>query len=146
MQNRNSETVPKPTSTKTLSEPHPRWVGTVSDSLRDYLRIILARKWIVLFIFLASIGATFYYLKTATPVYETQVVIMREDGELSTSIMEITPFVPKESLRSHMMLLKSSSSVAEIKEQLKNSYQLEVTFPQIGIIFHWITMEMILLS
>jgi len=142
MQNHSSETTHKPTSTKSLSRPNgtAQSVVRTSYSLRDYLRIVLARKWIVLFIFLASIAATFYYLETVTPVYRTEVVIMREDGEqLPASIMEITPFAPKESLRSHMMLLKSSSSVAKIKERLKNNYSpplegqgwVEVTVPQI---------------
>jgi Mrp family chromosome partitioning ATPase/uncharacterized protein involved in exopolysaccharide biosynthesis len=124
MQNQSSETRYKPTSTQ----------GTIrtSYSLRDYLRIVLARKWIVLFIFLASIGATFYYLETATPVYQTQVLIMREETEqLPASIMELTPFAPKESLKSYMVLLKSSSSVSDIKERIKNEYQLELTAPRI---------------
>jgi capsular exopolysaccharide synthesis family protein len=130
MQNQYSETRYKQTSTqRTKAGTVP--VGT-SYSLRDYIRIVLARKWIVLFIFLASVGATFYYLKTATPVYQTHVLIMREEMEqLPASILELGPFAPKESLKSHTALLKSSSSVAEIKDSLKDKYHLYVTVPQI---------------
>ena len=97
-----------------------------SRSLRDYVRIVLARKWIVLLIFLASLGATFYYLKTATPVYQTQVVIMRERTEqIPSTIIGIPLEREKESLSGHMELLESTSSIVEIKKLLKANYNLE---------------------
>ena len=127
MRSRTTETIHK----SEIRNPKSEIRVATSFSLRDYLRIILVRKWIVLLIFLASLGATFYYLKTATPIYQTQVLIMREEAEqLPASILGIA-FTPRESLRSHMRLLGSSSSVADIKERLKNKYQLEVTVPQI---------------
>jgi uncharacterized protein involved in exopolysaccharide biosynthesis/Mrp family chromosome partitioning ATPase len=95
-------------------------------SLRDYVRIVLARKWIVLFIFLASIGAIFYYLKTATPVYQTQVVIMRENAkQLPSTIIGIPLEKEEESISGHVELLESASSIAEITKLLKVNYNLE---------------------
>ena len=95
-------------------------------SLRDYVRIVIARKWIVLLIFFASLGATFYYLNTATPVYQAQAVIMRENaGQLPSTIIGIPLEKENESLSGHMELLESTSSIAEIKKLLKENYDLE---------------------
>lgn len=104
-----------------------------SLSLRDYVRIVLSRKWIVTSIFLLTLFATFYYLKTTEPVYQTQVVMMEEEPKSFTSFIEDMPTLKssRQSVGYHIELLLSSSSVFEIKRKLKEEYGEEFDERQI---------------
>ena len=82
--------------TETKYQPKPE------VNLRDYVRIVLARKWLVFLIFLAVFGASIYYIKRATLVYETRAALMREQtdkipaniiGLSGRGINTCTPFV-----------------------------------------------------
>ena len=101
-------------------------------SLRDYVRIVLVRKWVVLFIFVAFVGASIYYIKTTPPVYESVVLLMRSTTpeSLPASIIGL-PVAPEVWDKSQELLLKSSSSVAEIKGQLQAKYNLELEIEHI---------------
>ena len=99
-------------------------------NLRDYVRIVLSRKWIVLLIFLITCSATAYYIKRATPVYETRAVLMREQPDKIPANLVGLPLSSGPSIRSQERLLKSSESVAEIKGQLTLS-NLEFSTSQI---------------
>ena len=101
-------------------------------SLRDYARIVLVRKWVVLLIFFAFVGASIYYIKATPPVYESVVLLMRSTTpeRLPASIIGL-PVAPEVWDQSQELLLKSSSSVAEIKGQLQEKYNLELEIEHI---------------
>jgi len=54
--------------------------------LRDYLYVILIRKWFVLSGFIAVMSATIYYIVATTPIYEAKVDLLYEKSR-STPIL-----------------------------------------------------------
>ena len=101
-----------------------------SASLRKYVQIVLARKWLVLLTCLAALGATFYSSRGAKPFYQAQVLMMRAEpaGNLNIASLDKyieTPF--SESIQGHTELLNSSSSIAKIREKLEKEHNLEFT-------------------
>jgi Mrp family chromosome partitioning ATPase/uncharacterized protein involved in exopolysaccharide biosynthesis len=101
-------------------------------SLRDYVRIVLVRKWVVLFIFVAFVAASIYYIQTTPPVYESKVLLLRSTTpeSLPASIIGL-PVAAEVWDKSQELLLKNSSSVAEIQQQLQTKYNLELKIEQI---------------
>ena len=64
MQNENGK---KKVPYKRLDETH----------IRDYVQVILVRKWLVLLIFLLFIGASILHVIRIPPVYQSQVLLKR---------------------------------------------------------------------
>jgi len=99
-------------------------------NLRDYVRIVLTRKWLVLLLFFITVSASVYYIKTATPVYEAHAVLMREQtGQIPANLIGL-PVASGPSIQSQERLLKSGTIVAEIKAQL-TFFSLEFSPSQI---------------
>ena len=118
--------------TTETEETKREYKRTTELSLRDYVRIVLVRKWMVLLIFLVFAAASVYYIKTTPPIYESKVLLMRSttSERLPASIIGLS--VASEGWDpSQELLLKSGSSVAEIKLQLQEKYNLEFEIEQI---------------
>ena len=118
--------------TTNAEETKREYKRTTELSLRDYVRIVLVRKWMVLLIFLVFAAASVYYIKTTPPIYESKVLLMRSTTpeRLPASIIGLS--VASEGWDpSQELLLKSGSSVAEIKLQLQEKYNLEFEIEQI---------------
>jgi len=100
--------------------------------LRDSVRVVYARKWLVLLSLLISVGASFFYLNITPPVYESQVLMMRETAseKLPADIIGITIAAEKWD-GSQELLLKSGSSLAEIRQRLLDEHNYEVTIEQL---------------
>ena len=125
--------------TKINDETKREYKQTTELSLRDYVRIVLVRKWVVLAIFIAFVAASIYYIKTTPPVYESQILLMRSTtpASLPASIIGLS-VAPEVWDKSQELLLKSSSSVAEIQQQLQtkclmaSAVELELEIEQIA--------------
>ena len=104
-------------------------------SLRDYVRIILARKWIVLVAFLVVVASSVFYIKITTPVYEAKVLLMRNTTrqEIPASILDLQnpAWLSDEWDESSEFLLKSSSLMAEIQRRLYEDYNIILTDEEI---------------
>ncbi|MBD3183602.1 polysaccharide biosynthesis tyrosine autokinase [Candidatus Poribacteria bacterium] len=106
--------------TKTSNARDKNIYGQIeSFSLRDYLRIVTIRKWLVLAIFIVSIGISIYYLAVTPPSYRTRVLIMREETNRTfpESFMSLSPMMDTWD-KGEELILKSFSSLREIKEKI----------------------------
>ena len=56
--------------------------------LRDYIRIIFSRKWLVVAIFLIVMLTAIYYIRTTPPVYKADVTLSYEDRTASQLVFE----------------------------------------------------------
>jgi capsular exopolysaccharide synthesis family protein len=111
--------------------PPPNYSPHRMATLRDYAKIFLARRWTIFIIFLMGIGATFYYLHRAIPVYQTQATLMREVTDQVSMTNIGIPYAFRQSIEGHIELLKSNASVDRIREKLMNEYNLEYTAVEI---------------
>lgn len=116
------------------SERQTKYKPSSGASLKSYVRIVLARKWIVFFTCIAALSATFYSLRRTEPVYEAQVLMMRAESKGNPSLAFLNQYVQtpfSESIQGHKELLSCASSVVGIKEQLEREHNLEFTGGQI---------------
>lgn len=109
-----------------------RYRQTSQVSLQDYVRVILVRKWLVLTIFLVSLSPTVYYLRTTSPVYESQMLLMRETASerLPADIIGLSLAAEKWD-PGQELLLKSISLLVEAKQQLRERYNFDVTLERL---------------
>lgn len=124
-----------------VAREHTRQTGykpASGASLKNYVRIVLSRKWIVLFTCLAALAATFYSLRKTKPVYQAQVLMMRGESQGNPSMFFLDKYIPSyygmrfESIQGHKELLSSASSIAEIRRRLEKEHNLESTEVQIN--------------
>lgn len=65
-------------------------------SFKEYLAIILDKKWMALLIFLLVTAATVYYAETTPPEYEAMTVLMSESSDdMPSSIFNLAIYSPK---------------------------------------------------
>lgn len=104
-------------------------------SLRDYLRIILVRKWIVLAAFLAVIISSVFYIQTTEPVYEAKALLMRNTTQenIPVNILDLKNpnLFSEEWDESSEFLLKSSSFISKIQKRLHENYNIILTTEKI---------------
>jgi len=102
-------------------------------NLRDYVRIVSARKWFVFLIFIVISGASVYYIRTATPVYEARAVLLRETNDkVPASIIGLPVTSTSKSIQSQERMLRSRLTVEDIKNKLKEDYSLVFTNSQVS--------------
>lgn|GEM_PF-700313 len=114
-------------------EKKVRYKRTSELSLQDYVRIVFVRKWLVLPIFLLFVSASVYYIKTSPPVYQSRVLMMRESASrrLPADVIGFSLAAAEVWDGSQELLLKSFSSLAEIKQRLSEEYDSEVAVEQL---------------
>jgi len=90
---------------------------------RDYFRILLTHKWIVLFGFLIVFGVTVLYLKKATPIYRAETILMREDQSNRTvSLFQNISSLPgTKSIQSQQFLIKSTLVLSEVVQKMADN-------------------------
>jgi len=108
-------------------------------SFQDIMQIMLARKWVILLVFLVSFGSTIYYIKTTPYIYESKVLLMRETSteKLPASIIGVE--VESEKLdKGQEMLLKSVPLLQEIQQKLSENYGFNIDIKQLS---QWLTLS-----
>ncbi|HIE25951.1 TPA: polysaccharide biosynthesis tyrosine autokinase [Candidatus Poribacteria bacterium] len=92
-------------------------LGEPEIHLRDYLYVILVRKWFVLLGFMAVLFATIYYIVTTTPTYEAKVELLYEKYR-STPILiqglEVSTNPSSLQLEAQKRILRSPLIVQEV--------------------------------
>jgi succinoglycan biosynthesis transport protein ExoP len=100
--------------------------------LKDYFRILLSRKWVIISIFVLVMVGSIIYVQVIPPVYQAQAVMMKEKKDnYAATVMDLYVVRNDESLRSQERLIANSSSVEEIKDRIRKNYGLEFTTFQI---------------
>jgi len=100
-------------------------------TLQDLFKVIFLKKWLILSLLVLTTGASIYYVKTTPPTYKANVVIMQE--KTYDNILPVNIF----STRSYgynnygvdqgqLYVLKSSSSLQEISDQLLRQYDFNI--------------------
>ena len=101
-------------------------------TLQDYVRVVIIRKWVIIPIFLLSLFGSMLYVQTTSPVYESQVLLMRETASerIPADIIGVS-LVSETWDESHELLLKSGSFLAEIKQRFFEEHDFEVAIGQL---------------
>jgi uncharacterized protein involved in exopolysaccharide biosynthesis len=91
---------------------------------RQYLWVLLRRKWIILFVFFSIAVSAFVYVNRVTPLYKTSVKILigEEKGELS--LFRELDFLGQaksaEQLETYCELLKTHKLMRKVVENCTN--------------------------
>lgn len=122
----------------TSGQPITKYHRAPDTSLRNYVRPVLERKWIVLLTVLSALGTTFAALRMSLPVYQAQVTMIRTELIGNPSLVFLDPYAQRSRIESsydsiigHMEILRSALSLEKIQERLKKEYNLEFTAGQI---------------
>jgi tyrosine-protein kinase Etk/Wzc len=93
--------------------------------LRDYWRVLLTHKLLIILGFLLVMGATIIYLRKATPVYQAKTTLMREQERDIASRLYDTTYMPSfaslpitAAIESHEQLVRSMFVVEEVAKQM----------------------------
>ena len=83
-------------------------------SLKEYLRMIIRGKWIILICFLTVFAGTVYYTYTAHPVYEASAMVMiKDDAGIRRQLFQVTNIMQQESRINNQVEILKSLSLAE---------------------------------
>jgi len=89
--------------------------------LRDYFIVLLARKWLVIFGFLAVVGAAIYYIQTTEPVYKATVELLHEKQSTMPLIVESFQFASTSlELEAQRRIIKSPLVIGPAMLSLNN--------------------------
>ncbi|MBM3211961.1 hypothetical protein FJZ33_07070, partial [Candidatus Poribacteria bacterium] len=102
------------------------------STLRDYIRIIFIRKWLALGILLVTIISTLIYLRITPPIYESQVLMMRETtaDRLPADLIGLSLGVDQWN-KGQELLLKSDVLLVDVKDELLKKYDIQISIDQL---------------
>lgn len=103
---------------------------TSETGLKDYVAVLLDRKWIVLLVFLLVVVAAVYHAETATPVYRSMAVLMSESNQMTASVFPMmNPYYyrgPLEYLPNLERLMMTSEFSMRVVEQMLQEQNLDI--------------------
>jgi len=103
---------------------------TSDAGFKDYLDLVLDRKWIVLLVFLLVVIAAVYYAETAPPVYQSMAVLMSESNQMTASVFPMmNPFYyrgPMEYLANLERLMVTAEFSARVVKQMSQEQNIDV--------------------
>lgn len=105
-----------------------------SKNFRDYLAILLGRKWILISVFVLVTAAAIYYAETSPPVYEATTVLMRESNNASASVFEaMSPYYyePRDFTGNLQRLMKSRSVTTEVVKRLSDEQNFDCDISEV---------------
>jgi len=104
-------------------------------NFKDYLMVILARKWIVLSVFLVVTGAAIYYAETSPPVYKAMSVLMREPNSMSESVFEtMSPYYYREPwtfVENLRRLMRTRAVEAAVVKRLSEEWNIDSSIGEV---------------
>jgi len=97
-------------------------------SFKEYLAIILDKKWMTLLIFLLVTAAAVYYAETTPPEYEAMTVLMNESSGMPSSAFGLAFYSPKSwnSLGNLQRLMWSRSFATEVAKRLSEEWNIDL--------------------
>ena len=102
---------------------------TSEAGLKDYLAVLLDRKWIVLLVFLLGAITAVYYAETATPVYRSMAVLMSESNQMTASVFPMmNPFYyrsPLEYLNNLQRLMMTGEFSSRVVEKMSQEQSID---------------------
>jgi len=93
---------------------------------RDYLAIILDKKWIALLIFLLVTALAVYYAETTPPVYQAMTVLMSETNMTSMDFNAYFFMTRRDSLGNLQRLMWSRSFATEVAKLLLEEWNIDL--------------------
>jgi capsular exopolysaccharide synthesis family protein len=112
---------------KSINKRKSLFKPTNEFTLRDLFRVVLFRKWLIISVLLLSLGIAFYYIRVTPATYKASVTIIRETnyGKLPSQFLgtEAYDYGIDES---QILVLKSQSSLEEIKRDLREKYNTDI--------------------
>ncbi|MBN2200815.1 polysaccharide biosynthesis tyrosine autokinase [bacterium] len=92
-------------------------------SLKEYMRMIVRGKWIILICFLTVFAGTVYYTYTAHPVYEASAMVMiKDDAGIRRQLFQVTNIMQQESrINNQVEILKSLTLAESVIQSLQQS-------------------------
>ena len=94
-------------------------------TLNDYLRILVRRKWLVLFCFLCLVGSATAFSFLVAPVYQGRTTIMVEkEGKMEDQIFSLSSMMKSETkIKNQVEILKSRTLAQAVVEEILDSPQ-----------------------
>jgi polysaccharide chain length determinant protein (PEP-CTERM system associated) len=94
-------------------------------TLNDYLRILVRRKWLVLFCFLCLVGSATAFSFLIAPVYQGRTTIMVEkEGKMEDQIFSLSSMMRSETkIKNQVEILKSRTLAQAVVEAILDSPQ-----------------------
>jgi len=90
--------------------------------LRDYLIVLLARKWLVIFGLLAVVGVAIYYIQTTKPVYKATTELLHQKQSTMPPIVENFQFASTSlELEAQRRIVKSPLVIVDAVNSLNNN-------------------------
>ena len=99
-------------------EPYPEQGQEQEIKLRDYLRIILQHKWLIIIIFLVVVSATAFYTIRAPRIYEGSGKVLLELTK-QTDLFFSTGGFGRNDLNNQMEVIKSTPIMIEATNKLR---------------------------
>ena len=98
-----------------------------TTDLREYIRIILVRKWVILFAFLSVFVSTLFWLRRAVPIYEAKAVLMQEiTPSPAFSLLELSPITySSTTIENHKLMITSKIVLDSVIGKLE-SYGVQI--------------------
>jgi len=92
-------------------------------ALKDYIRILMRRRWIILLSFILVMAVTVYVTFTTPPVYEASALVMvKEGGGVQQKIFDVPSFIKREtSINNQVQILQSRTLARHVIQRLMDS-------------------------
>lgn len=98
--------------------------------IKDYIVVILDRKWIVLLVFLLVAAAAVYYAETTPPVYQGMSVLMSESNVMTASVFPMMdPFFyrgPLEYLMNLQRLMATEDFTSSVVQRMQDELDIDI--------------------
>ncbi len=104
-----------------VQQPYPEWQESEEIQLRDYLDVILRRKWLIITVLALVFVSTLIYTLAATRIYEaTATVEVSQESPRVTSFQEVmgSEIQAREFYETQAELLGSQAMIARVIDKL----------------------------
>ncbi|MGB9595595.1 MAG: GumC family protein [Candidatus Poribacteria bacterium] len=98
-------------------------------TLKDLIRVILFRKWIMIAILVVFLGSAFCYISIKPAVYKSSVILMRDVtyDRFPSSVFGTRDYYDYGISEGQILMLKSRQSLEEISRQLRQNQGINVS-------------------
>lgn len=102
-------------------------------TLKDVIRVILFRKWIIISVFIIFLGSAFCYINIKPAVYKSSVVLMRDTtyDRFPSNILGTRDFYDYGISEGQILMLKSLQSLEEIRRLLQQNHSINISIMEL---------------
>ncbi len=97
-------------------------------TLKDFVRVILFRKWIMITILVVFLGSAFFYIRIKPAIYRSSVLLMRDTtyDRFPSNILGTRDFYDYGISEGQILMLKSRQSLEEIQRKLQQYHGISI--------------------